>query len=198
MTVPPTSVGVMAGWGSPLSFADGFVAPGGRYRGSVPTLGQPNATFAGDRGEPNPALRALIAHAYDDTTAYQRAVVGLCTGRFLLPVVASGDEAGDGPDPTRHAEMAAVLVQSDAGATAVPVFTGLDALSAWQPGARPVPCTLDDVAATVIETSSAAMVIDLAGPAQVVLEGEVVSRLAQGHRLVELDDGGFAWVYAGE
>ncbi|MFV0406016.1 MAG: SseB family protein [Propioniciclava sp.] len=160
------------------------------------TLGQPNADFAGDRGDPDPVLRAALAQAYADATAYQRAIVALCTGRFLLPIVATGDEGGDVPDPDRHAETMAVLVQSDAGATAVPVFTGIDALMRWHGDARPVPCTLDDVAATAVETGSTAIVIDMAGPAQVVLEGEVVTHLSQGHRLVELDDGGFAWVFA--
>lgn len=162
----------------------------------VRTLGQPSASFAGDRGEADPVLRRILAEAYADALAYQRAVVALCAARFLLPIVAAGDDSGDGPDPDRHAEMAAVLIQSDHGSTAVPVFTGLDSLVRWQPDARPVPCTLDDVAATAVETGSSAVVIDLAGPTQIVLEGDVVQQLAQGHRLIELDDGGFAWVYA--
>lgn len=160
------------------------------------TLGQPNASFAGDRGDPDPALRALLMVAYDDAHGYQRAVVALCTSRLLLPIVATGDDASDGPDPERHAAMSAVLITSDQGATAVAAFTGLDALQAWQPDARPVPCTLDDVAATAVETSSTAVVIDLAGPAQLVLEGDLLAHLAQGHRLIELDDGGFAWAFA--
>lgn len=161
---------------------------------AVRTLGQPNASFAGDTGAPDPRVRALLAEAYTDGLAYQRAIVELCSARFLLPIVASGDESGEGPDPGRHAEMAVVLVTSASGATAVPVFTGLDALQAWHPEARPVPCTLDDVAATAAETGSTAIVVDLAGPASVVVEGDVLAHLGEGHRLVELVDGGFGWV----
>ena len=159
------------------------------------TLGQPSASFKGDTGDPDPLVRSLMANAYTDSLAYQRAIVGLCTARFLLPIVASGDEGGDGPDPDRHAEMAAVLITSDSGAAAVLVFTGLDALRAWRPDARPVPCTLDDVAATVGQAGAAAVVIDVAGPHPVVLEGDIVEHLAQGHRLVELEDG-FGWAFA--
>ena len=85
------------------------------------TLGQPNAVFAGDHGHPDPELRAILAEAYAGGTNYHRAIAALCTARLLLPIVAAGDEGepGSGPDPDRHAEMAAVLVQSDAGATAV-------------------------------------------------------------------------------
>ncbi len=159
------------------------------------TLRAPNGAFAGDHGDPDPALRAVLAEAYAGGAHYAKAVAALCTARLLLPIVASGDEHGDGPDPNRHAEMAAVLVRSDAGATAVPVFTGLDALQAWKPEARPVPCTLDDVAATVLETKSQAILVDLPGPHPVVIELGIVQELAQGRRLVELPDGGFGWMY---
>ncbi|MDO5533751.1 MAG: SseB family protein [Propionibacteriaceae bacterium] len=161
------------------------------------TLGQPNAAFAGDHGHPDPELRAILAEAYSGGTNYHRAIAALCTARLLLPIVAAGDEGepGSGPDPERQAEMAAVLIRSEAGDTAVPVFSGIDSLQAWKPDARPVPCTLDDVAATVIETKSTALIIDLPGPHPVVIEGAVVAELAQGHRLVELPDGGFGWMY---
>ena len=39
-----------------------------------------------------------------------------------------------------------------------------------------------------------AIVVDLAGPASVVVEGDVLAHLGEGHRLVELVDGGFGWV----
>ncbi len=161
------------------------------------SLGQPNAAFAGDHGHPDPELRAILATAYEGGTNYHRAIAALCTARLLLPIVADGDEGepGSGPDPNRHAEMAAVLVRSDAGDLAVPVFTGIDALMAWRPDARPVPCTLDDVAATAIETKSVAVLVDLPGPHPVVIEQGVIDELAQGHRLVELHDGGFGWMY---
>lgn len=159
------------------------------------TLGQPNAAFAGDRGEPDAALRAVLAEAYTGDTRYQRALAALCTARLLLPIVATGDESGDGPDPDRHAEMAAVLVRANNGLVAVPVFTGLDSLTAWNADARPVPCTLDDVAATVLETNADVILIDLPGPHSLVIERGVVAELAQGRRLVELPDGGFGWLY---
>lgn len=159
------------------------------------TLGQPNAAFAGDRGDPDPALRAVLAVAYQGEDNYPRAVAALCTARLLLPIVATGDDGGDAPDPARRAELAAVLIRSDAGATAVPVFTGLDALTTWQPDARPVPCTLDDVAATAVETDSMAVLIDLPGPHPLVIERGLIDELAQGRRLVELPDGGFGWLF---
>ena len=48
---------------------------------------------------------------------------------------------------------------SASGASGVLAFTGLDALRAFDPMARPVPCTLDDVAATAVETGLALLAI---------------------------------------
>ena len=158
-------------------------------------LGQPNAPSAGDTGAPDPGLRAALADAYAGGPAYARAVAALCGGRLLLPIVAAGDEHGDGPDPHRHAEMAAVLMESAAGQKGVVVFTGIDLFTAWRADARPVPCTLDDVAATAVETSSTAIVVDINGPCPLVIEGDLLEQLAAGRRLVELDDGGFGWLH---
>lgn len=160
------------------------------------SLGQQSSAFADDHGEADPALRATLASAYSGgNEPYLRAVAALCVARLLLPIVATGDEGGDGPDPDRHAEMAAVQVQAANGAKAVCVFTGMDALTAWQPTARPVACTLDDVAATAEETASMAVLVDLEGPHPLVIEHALIKELAQGHRLVELSPGEFGWVF---
>jgi hypothetical protein len=42
-----------------------------------------------------------------------------------------------------------------------------------------VPCTLDDVAATAVETGSTAVLVDLPGPHPVVIERELIDELAQ-------------------
>ena len=78
------------------------------------TLAQPNSRFSGDDGAPDPVTRAAIAGARDQK-GYIRALVALCTSRLLMPIVASGDEGGDGPDPDRHAlEYAVSRVLCDA------------------------------------------------------------------------------------
>ena len=159
-------------------------------------LSQPNAAYAGDRGEPDPEVRALLAVAGRSRDDYLRAVAALCTARFLLPIVAIGDDGGDGPDPERHAEMRAVLLTTGDGSTGLPVFTGLDALTAWKPDARPVPCRLDEIAATALEAGAVAVLVDLAGPSPVVIEDGLVAELAGARRLVELDGGGWGWLFS--
>lgn len=78
---------------------------------------------------------------------------------------------------------------------AVLAFTGLDAMTAWSPAARPIPCTLDQVAQAAIESGAMAL-IDFAGPAPLVIEHELLREIAAGRRLVRLGDGGFAWLSA--
>ncbi len=160
------------------------------------TLRQPGSAFIGDRGDPDPAVRDAIAASGEDLPAsYLRAVASLCGSRLLMPVVASGDDSSDGPDPDRHAELAAVSIEAADGRRALLAFTGIDALVAWEPRARPVPATLDDLAATVLETGATALLIDPAGPVPFVIGEDLVAQLSQGRRLVELEDGGFGWAF---
>ncbi len=157
-------------------------------------LAPPNPAFEGDLGDADPGVRQAVASA-DDQEGYLRAIAALCTTRLLMPIVASGDESMDGPDPTRHAEMAAVSIRNDAGEGALLAFTGLDALQAWQSDARPVPCLLDDLAATVVETGDDVLLLDVAGPTPFVVGHDLIVELARGRRLVHLPDGGFGWMF---
>ena len=146
-------------------------------------LGPAASVWAGDDGSPDPSLRAALS-ASTDPDGYARAVAALCVARLLLPIA---------PDP--DGDLSAVRVTAPDGRTGLLAFTGLDALQEWRADARPVPCTLDDVAATAVETGAAAVVVDLAGPVPLVIESALVAELAAGRRLVELDGGGFGWLF---
>lgn len=156
------------------------------------SLAQPNSRFAGDDGAPDPVTRAAIARVADHKS-YIRAIVALCTSRLLMPIVASGDESMEGPDPDRQAEMAAVTLKDESGSYLL-AFTGLDSMRAWNPDARPVPCLLDELCATVRQAGAEQLLIDLAGPVQFVIAGEALDLLADGNALVEFEGEDFAWV----
>lgn len=123
----------------------------------------------------------------------------------MVPVVATAtslaatsgglvsDQTTGGLVSDKEAEMAVVLLQRRDGGKALLGFTGVDALQAWDARARPVPVTLDKVAGTAAAEGAVAVLVDAAGPYPLVVEGEVMAALAQGHRLVELADG-FGWV----
>lgn len=159
------------------------------------SLGGFSGDFADDDGSPSPEVRQALAAAVasSETTVYLHAVVELCLSRLLVPLLASGDETMQ-HDPRRHAEMAAVLLEQADGRRAMLTFTGVDALSAWNPRARPVPATLDVVADMATQSSAGTLVVDLAGPHTLVIEGNVLENLALGRRLVRLPDTSFGWL----
>lgn len=153
--------------------------------------------FPGDDGAARPEIRTTLArfaatHSPDD---YLRAVSVLCGDRVLVPVVATATRLGTttgGLTSDKEAEMAVVMMQRADGGKALLGFTGLDALQSWDPRARPVPVTLDKIAETAVAEQAMAILVDVAGPHPLVIDGEVLAALARGHRLVDLGDG-FGW-----
>jgi hypothetical protein len=155
--------------------------------------------FPGDDGRASPQTRELLAivNAQETASAYLRAVASLCGDRILVPVVATATRLGqviDGSTSDKEAEMAVVLLQAHNGRRAMLGFTGIDSLQAWQAEtARPVPITIDVAAMTARAEGAVALVIDIAGPESLVIEGEVLDKLAAGHRLLETEPGVFGW-----
>lgn len=158
-------------------------------------LGDTNQDFAEDDGSAPEGLRAAMAAAGSGKhAAYLDAVVELCLSRLLVPIVAAGENLHpEGPDPERHAEMSAVLLQQADGAKAMLAFTGVDALSAWNPQARPIPATLDRVAEAAVMSGAGTLLIDLQGPVPMALEEPLLGNLGRGRRLVKVEDG-YGWL----
>ena len=93
--------------------------------------------FEADDGTASPALLAALASAPDDTALME----AVRAARLLVPVVAAPtevDTTGEHPVET-SVDMAAVTLVAPDGRRALPVFSGLDSLRAWDPDARPVP-----------------------------------------------------------
>ena len=155
--------------------------------------------FPGDTGAAAGETRRLIAAAATDRTpvAYLRAVAALCGDRLLVPVVATTTRLGQtlgGLTSDKEAEMSVVTLQRPDGHRALLAFTGLDALRSWRRDARPVPVTLDIAAQAARSEELSALLIDVAGPHTLVLEGGILVELAVGHRLIEMSDGEFGWI----
>jgi len=86
-------------------------------------------------------------------------------------------------------EIGAVKLTNEQGSTALLAFTGIDSLTAWDSRARPVPGRLPELAATVTEVGADALLLDVAGPAPLVIGSDVLKPIEGGRRLVKLDDG---------
>jgi hypothetical protein len=159
----------------------------------------PDAAFAGDTGEVAPELAAALA-AYDaDPSRYPEALAALQRTRLLVPVVAvlgevEYDDAGLAHDKT--SDMAAVLLQGADGRLALLSFTGTSSLVAWNPEARPVPVPAQLAAQAALQDGAAALVVDVAGPTTLVVEGEDLQGLARGWTLARVGERS-AWIRPG-
>ncbi len=137
--------------------------------------------LAHDDGGADDRVRAAMADVHDPES-YLAAVAELCLARCFMPVLA--DESG---------AMSAVIVSASDGSEALLAFTGFDAMQAWRLDARPVPATLDDLAATVVESEADSLLIDCVGPTPFTIEQPLIDTLAQGNRLIR-DKEGWAWI----
>lgn len=156
---------------------------------AIPTPG-----FSDDRGEADPDLvAALHACAADPRAALESQLMArVAAARWLVPVVAvptEVDEHGGLVTDTRS-EMAAVVLTAPDGRRALPMFTSLEALAAWDPEARPVPVAASAAAQSAITESCDALLVDLASPHATVLRASMVWALAQERAWVpaHLDD----------
>jgi SseB protein N-terminal domain len=87
-----------------------------------------------------------------------------------------GSVAGGGETAS---EMAIPAIVGRDGRRALPAFTSLDALRRWQPDARPVPAPALAVWQSAVQESQA-VIIDIAGPVPVAVEGARLAALAAG------------------
>lgn len=158
----------------------------------------PAPGFPEDDGSVTPDVAAALAgYQRDPENLYLDALMVLQDARVLVPVLAVAgevvhDDAGLVHDKT--ADMAACLMTGKDGRTALLGFTGLGPLRTWQADARPVPVSLPQAALAACQQEAQALVLDVAGPAVFVLEGDQLLAVAEGLRLLRLPEG--AWVWA--
>jgi hypothetical protein len=134
---------------------------------------------AGDSGEADPAVTAVLA-AYAAGGATEHAVLtAVAASRLLVPVVAVLAEAND--DGTeKETEMALPTLIGNDGRKAVIAFTGAGAVKRWRADARPVPVPAARLWPAVASEQADAVVIDVAGPVPLVVEGARLRALASG------------------
>ena len=140
------------------------------------TVAEPK--FPGDDGAADPAvLTALTAYAAGQGSEHA-ALTALAQSRLLVPVVAvlaGADEQG----AEKSTEMALPTLVAQDGSRAVLAFTCLDALKRWRSDARPVP--VPAASAWLAGTQDAdAVVIDVAGPVTLAVDGARLAALAAG------------------
>jgi SseB protein N-terminal domain len=79
----------------------------------------------------------------------------------------------------QDSEMAVPTIIGRDGRAAMPAFTSMEALQRWQPSARPVPVPAASVWESAVAQSQA-VIVDIAGPVPVAIEGFRLNVLASG------------------
>jgi hypothetical protein len=143
----------------------------------------PSHGFTGDTGGADPALVAALAAAHDQPDADTEAelLAQSARARWLVPVVAVAEEVDDSGAHAveTRSDMAAVTITAPDGSRALPVFSSLESLAAWDAQARPVPVTAAAAAQAAISEECQVLVVDVASVHATVLRPSMLWALAQ-------------------
>jgi hypothetical protein len=134
--------------------------------------------FRDDDGAADPRAQAALAAYHAGQGSEQDALTALAAARLLVPVVAVLAD-GSAAEGDKNTEMALPTLIGQDGRPAVLAFTGLDPLARWRPNARPVPAEADRVWRAAV-ADGCAVVIDVAGPVPLAVEGARLAALAAG------------------
>lgn len=142
----------------------------------------PAGPFAGDDGSVDDALARALDHAGSGGGGALDVVRALADARLLVAVVAL---LGEGEQQTvasgdKQADMALVTLTGPDGRRALPVFSGTEALTAWDRSARPVPVSSRRAAHACLAEACERLVLDPAGPTTFLVSRSAVVALAQG------------------
>ena len=144
--------------------------------------------FRGDRGAADPRVTAALAAYQAGQGSEQAVLTALAAKRLLVPVVAVLGDGGATPGQgDKDSEMMLPKLIGRDGRPAVLAFTGLDALARWRPDARPVPAEADRVWRAAV-ADGCAVVIDVAGPVPLAVEGARLAALAAGQPVPPLHE----------
>ena len=162
-------------------------------------LGGGESPFRDDDGSADPRTAAALAAFGAGLGSEHAALTALASSRLLVPVVAvvaatearnetegpgrAQDDPGTGTARAGRGEHGSetslpTVVGRD-GRPAIPVFTCLDALARWDERARPVPAQAGLVWRAAVD-GSCAVVVDIAGPVPLAVEGARLAALADG------------------
>ncbi|MBW8805785.1 MAG: S8 family serine peptidase [Catenulisporales bacterium] len=204
VAVPISSFGVpdvaastpVSSFGEPdvaTSTADPAAAPSDAP--SPPTTVEPMTDFAGrtlapsafpdDTGTADPALLSVLEAHGRGEAAVEHAYGYLLNARVLAPIVAVLGEAEEVPDEQgrnlrrdKNSDMALVTLVAPDGTRALPVFTSVAALAAWNAEARPMPVAFPRACAAAKAEGAEIVLVDLQQPSFLEVEPAAVRAFA--------------------
>lgn len=163
----PVTTGGDGGWRR-VGQVSGHLNPGGQQ-------------FRHDHGAADPHVAAALAAYLEGQGSEQAALAALAASRLLVPVVAvlAAEANTDDSTTDKNSEMVLPTLIGRDGRPAVIAFTCTEALARWRPDARPVPAEASRVWRAAV-ADGCAVVIDVAGPVPLAVEGARLAALAAG------------------
>jgi hypothetical protein len=146
----------------------------------------PEPGFADDDGTLQPALGGVLAAYADGLASIRDVAVVLAGSRLMTPLVAVLDEVEESPEGHRQeksSHMASVSLISPDGRRGLLAFSSVQAMAAWDLDARGIPSLGATVAAGALEQHADAVLLDVAGPLPVAIEGALLRALGTGSPL---------------
>ncbi len=170
--------------GVPASLVPGGAADSAGFPWEGRSFDHHETAFADDDGSaPEPlvaAVRALrtAAEAYrrgsgsadalgDLAEAHSKALLALSDSRVLIPLLAEAGDLGvtpEGRTVEKTQELSIVTVASPDGRRAMPVFSSVDAMRAWNPEARPIPVPMPQAALAAAQEQTDLIIVDAGTP----------------------------------
>jgi SseB protein N-terminal domain len=155
------------------------------YSGAVRGISGPDPAFRDDDGGADAGVSEAFAAFAAGQGSEQAVLTALAGSRLLVPIVAVLASQAEQPagQPAAAGEKAAdmampTLIGLD-GRRAMPAFTSQASMHAWREAARPVPVAALRVWQAAA-ADSCAVVIDVAGPVPLAVEGARLAALARG------------------
>jgi hypothetical protein len=156
----------------------------------------PSAFTDDDGGADAALLSVLEAHGRGEA-AVEHAYGYLLNARVLAPIVAVLGEAEEVPDEQgrnlrrdKNSDMALVTLVAPDGTRALPVFTSVQALAAWNPEARPMPVAFPRACAAAKAEQAEVVLVDLGRPSFLEVEPAAVRAFAAVLEKAEAGQGG--------
>jgi SseB protein N-terminal domain len=179
-------------------------------------LGAGDERFRDDHGAVDPAVEAALTAYAAGTGAERPVLTALTDSRLLVPVVAVLDDQPATPEPARPepatpepdagggppasvlpggekaSEMAMPVIVGRDGRRALPAFTCAGAMRLWRQDSRPVPVPALAVWQSAVQ-EACAVIIDIAGPVPLAVEGSRLAALAAGAPVPALHEDPDVW-----
>lgn len=192
--------------GVPASLVAGGAADSAGFPWQGRSFDHHETAFAGDDGATPEPLRTAVARIREAAESYRRgsapapdardalaaahedALLTLSASRVLIPLLAEAGDLGvtpEGRTVEKTQELSIVTIAAPDGRRVMPVFSGVAAMRAWNPEARPIPVPMPQAALAAAQEQTDLIIVDPGSPgAELGVRRTQLEAVALGARVV--------------